>query len=86
MTSVEQLSAAINRVRRSPIGGSMTVEIVLAAAEILAVMMDQPATVEWCDHHRRPYEFCSLWVEAGAAAGVCDPRVRAIGPETGRFG
>jgi hypothetical protein len=82
MTGVEQLSDAIAYVRRGTGFGriAVSVETVCAAAEILAVMMDNPVTVEWCDTHHRPHEFCRL-----IEAPDCDPRVRAIGPETGRF-
>ena len=78
VTAVEQLGAAITRVRNANQARlmSVSVEIVCAAAETLLELMDSPARIEWCDHHGRPHEFCQL-----IDAASCAPRVRAVGPE-----
>ena len=74
-TAVEQLTAAIESMGESRTR-SMTVEMVCSAAELFLAIMDTPATIEWCDHHGRPHEFCEL-----IDAASCTPRVRAVGPE-----
>lgn len=76
VNAVEQLTAAITKVRGANLMGSIPIEIVCSAAETFLALMDSPATIEWCDHHGRPHEFCQL-----IDAGSCVPRVRAVGPE-----
>ena len=76
MNAVEELTAAITKVRGANLMGSMAIEMVCSAAETFLALMDSPATIEWCDHHGRPHEFCQL-----IDAGSCTPRVRAVGPE-----
>jgi hypothetical protein len=76
VNAVEQLTAAITKVRGANLLGSIAIEMVCSAAETFLALMDSPATIEWCDHHGRPHEFCQL-----IDASSCVPRVRAVGPE-----
>ena len=79
--AADQIAAAVASLRQSELSGTIALEIVATAAETLVELMDLPATIEWCDHHGRPHEFCGMWEAAGAPGDVCTPRVRAVGPE-----
>ena len=53
----------------------LALEAVLTAAEILVDMMASCPSVEWCDEHRRPYEFCGVVADTG-----CRMVERVLGP------
>jgi hypothetical protein len=85
VNAVDELTAAITKVRGANLMGSMAIEMVCSAAETFLALMDSPATIEWCDHHGRPYEFCQMIRPPHEFyrldADSCQPRVRAVGPE-----